>query len=194
MPTSPRAIPRHPLQERVADAILEAAARVLVAHGEQANMTDVAAAAGVARATVYRYFPNRQALIDELAELAVQSAGERLASARMNEIPVPEAITRAVRALVEVGDLLIVLAREQLRPDAEQFDRSIGGPLRDLVERGQSAGAIRDDIPSAWLTDSLVGIVVSVLSSPPSRGREDTVAAIASLFVEGARRPGATID
>jgi TetR/AcrR family transcriptional regulator, mexCD-oprJ operon repressor len=194
MPTSPRAIPRHPLQERVADAILEAAARVLVAHGEQANMTDVAAAAGVARATVYRYFPNRQALIDELAELAVQSAGERLASARINEIPVPEAITRAVRALVEVGDLLIVLAREQLRPDAEQFDRSIGGPLRDLVERGQSAGAIRDDIPSAWLTDSLVGIVVSVLSSPPSRGREDTVAAIASLFVEGARRPGATID
>jgi TetR/AcrR family transcriptional regulator, mexCD-oprJ operon repressor len=194
MPTSPRAIPRHPLQERVADAILEAAARVLVAHGEQANMTDVAAAAGVARATVYRYFPNRQALIDELAELAVQSAGERLASARINEIPVPEAITRAVRALVEVGDLLIVLAREQLRPDAEQFDRSIGGPLRDLVERGQSAGVIRDDIPSAWLTDSLVGIVVSVLSSPPSRGREDTVAAIASLFVEGARRPGATID
>lgn len=194
MPTSPRAIPRHPLQERVAGAILEAAARVLVAHGEQANMTDVASAAGVARATVYRYFPNRRALIDELAELAVQSAGERLGSARINEIPVPEAITRAVRALVEVGDLFIVLAREQLRPDAEQFERSIGGPLRDLVERGQSAGAIRDDIPSAWLTDSLVGIVVSVLSSPPSRGREDTVAAIASLFVEGARRPGATID
>jgi TetR/AcrR family transcriptional repressor of mexCD-oprJ operon len=189
---SPRATPRNALQDRVASAILEAAARVLATRGEQANMTDVAAAAGVARATVYRYFPNRQALLDELAELAVQSAGERLAAARINEISVPEAITRAVRAMVDVGDLFIVLAQERLRPDAEHFERDIGAPLRDLAERGQAAGVIRDDIPSRWLTDSLVGIVVSVLSSSPSRGREDTVAAIASLFVEGARRRGAT--
>jgi TetR/AcrR family transcriptional regulator, mexCD-oprJ operon repressor len=31
--------------------------------GEQASMADVAAAAGMARATVYRYFPNMNAAL-----------------------------------------------------------------------------------------------------------------------------------
>src|SRR3954466_6978023 len=105
MSTPSRAVPRQALQERVAAIILEAAARVLLARGEQASMTDVANGAGVARATVYRYFPNRQSLLDELARSAVRDAGDRLAAARLDEIPVAEGIARAVRALVDVGDL-----------------------------------------------------------------------------------------
>src|SRR5918911_2194199 len=76
---------RQALQERVAAAILEAAARVLAAGGEQASMNDVAAAAGVARATLYRYFPSRQALLDELARVAADEAGTPPASARGEE-------------------------------------------------------------------------------------------------------------
>ena len=192
MPTPPAA-GRHPLQERVAAAILEAAASVLVAQGQHASMTDVAAAAGVARATVYRYFPSRQVLLDELADLAVGSAASRLAAARIDEISVPEGIARAVRALVDVGDPFIVLARERIRPGGEEFERAVAGRIRALIERGQSTSAIRDDIPSAWLTDALVGVVVNVLSSPQPRGREDTVAAVTSLFIDGARatRPAA---
>ena len=178
---------RPALQERVAAAILEAAASVLAARGERGSMTDVAEAAGVARATVYRYFPNRQALLDELAELAIRSAGESLASARIEQVPVEEALTRAVRALVDVGDLFIVHARERLRPPPEELERHLNGPLRRLIERGQQSGEIRDDIASTWLTDSLVGTVVSILSSSPTLGREDTVAAIASLISNGAR-------
>jgi TetR/AcrR family transcriptional regulator, mexCD-oprJ operon repressor len=190
MPTPPHAAPRQALQERVAAAILEAAARVLLVRGEQASMTDVAAAAGVARATVYRYFPNRQSLLDELARSAVRSAGDRLASARIDEIPVADGITRAVRALVDVGDLFVVLARERLRPDGEQFERHVVGPLRALVERGQSSGEIRADVPSAWLAAALIGVVVNVVSSPVQHGREDTVAAITSVYIDGARHPG----
>jgi TetR/AcrR family transcriptional regulator, mexCD-oprJ operon repressor len=190
MPSRPQAVPRQALQERVAAAILEAAASVLLTRGEQASMTDVAAAAGVARATVYRYFPNRQSLLDELARLAVRSAAERLAAARIDEIPVPDGITRAVRALVEVGDLFVVVARERLRTEREQFERDVGGPLRALVERGQAAGDLRSDIPSAWLTDSLIGVVVGVVSSPLHHGQEDTIAAITSLYIDGARHPG----
>jgi TetR/AcrR family transcriptional repressor of mexCD-oprJ operon len=189
MPTPPHAAPRQALQERVAAAILEAAAHVLITRGEQASMADVAAAAGVARATVYRYFPNRQSLLEELARSAVRSAGERLAAARIDEIPVADGITRAVRALVEVGDLFVVLARERLRPEGEEFQRDVGGPLRALVERGQAAGDLRRDVPSAWLTDSLIGVVVGVVSSPLQRGREDTVAAITRVYIDGARHP-----
>jgi AcrR family transcriptional regulator len=75
--------PRPALQQRVIDAILEPAAGVNAADGESASMSDVAAAAGAARATLYRYFPNRQALLDDLAALAVDDAEGRLAAARL---------------------------------------------------------------------------------------------------------------
>ena len=189
-PTPLHPAPRQALQRRVSAAILEAAARVLASRGEQASMHDVAAAAGVARATVYRYFPSRQALLDELARLAVSDAAERLASARIDDVAAEEGVRRAIRALVDVGDPFVVLARERVRPDAEQFEHGLAAPLRRLFERGVSSGEIRQDIPSSWLTNSLVGLVVSVLPSTPALGKEDTIAAITGLFFERARAPG----
>jgi hypothetical protein len=88
---------------------------------------------------------------------------------------------------VDVGDLFTVLARERLRPPPAEVEQHINGPLRRLIERGQEAGGFRRDIPSTWLTDSLVGTVLSVLSSSPTLGREDTIAAIATLYTDGAR-------
>ena len=150
-------------------------------------MGDVAAAAGMARATVYRYFPNRQALLDELAELAVRDAAARLASARVDAVSAEEGVRRAVRALVDVGDAFTALAHERVQPDPVDFDEGVAAPLRRLCERGQASGQLRDDVPSSWLTASLVGLVVSVLPSTPALGKDDTIAAIASLFLDGAR-------
>jgi TetR/AcrR family transcriptional regulator, mexCD-oprJ operon repressor len=186
-PLQPPSRRRQALQERVAAAIVDAAARVLAVGGEQASMNDVAAAAGVARATLYRYFPSRQALLDELGRVAADEAGARLASARIEELAAEEGIRRAVRALIEVGDPFTVVARERVRPDPEQFERSVLEPLRRMVERAQDAGEVRGDIPSSWLTDALVGLVVSVVSSRPLLGREDTIAAVSALFLDGAR-------
>jgi TetR/AcrR family transcriptional repressor of mexCD-oprJ operon len=191
--TAPEPAPLHPprrrqaLQERVAAAILEAAARVLATGGEQASMNDVAAAAGVARATLYRYFPSRQALLDELGRVAADEAGARLASARVDELSAQEGVRRAVRALFETGDPFTVVARERVRPDPELFEQRVLEPIRRLFERAQSAGEIRADIPKTWLTDALVGLVVSVLSSRPVLGREDTIAVVSALFLDGAR-------
>jgi TetR/AcrR family transcriptional regulator, mexCD-oprJ operon repressor len=188
-PTPLQPAPRRALQQRVSAAILDAAARVLVRRGEQASMNDVAAAAGVARATVYRYFPSRQALLDELARLAVRDATERLASARIDEVAAEEGLRRAIRALVDVGDYFVVLARERVQPDPQQFESGIAAPLHRLFERGATAGEIRQDIPSSWLTNSLVGLVVSVLPSKPVLGKDDTIAAITGLFFDGVRSP-----
>jgi AcrR family transcriptional regulator len=186
----PEQSPRPALQQRVAAAILDGAARLLANDGEQASMNEVAEAAGVARATVYRYFPNREALLDELTQAAVRDVNTRLASARIDEVPPDEGIARAVRALVDVGNLFVVLTRERRRSGSEQFQRGLVDPLRQLVERGQASGDIRDDITGARLTESLIGLIVGMLTSTPPLGREDMTATITALFIDGARARG----
>ena len=179
--------PRQALQERVATAILDAAARVFAEQGENASMADVAAAAGVARATVYRYFPRRETLLARLAELAAADACNRLASARISEVSPDEAVTRAVRALADVGDAFVVLARERVRPNRRQFDDAVAESLRQLFDRGQAAGAFRTDVSASWLVEALIALVASSFAAPPNVGREDTILAITNLFLNGAR-------
>ena len=182
--------PRQALQQRVTSAILDGAARMFALEGEQANMNDVAAAAGVARATVYRYFPNRQALLDELARAALTDADGRLAAARVEEVAPLEGVARTVRALVEVGDPFVLLARDRVRSEPGRFDRSVSQPLRSLFERAQAAGDLRRDVPASRLAESLIGLVVALLTSTPQLGKEDIIATITDLFLDGARARG----
>jgi TetR/AcrR family transcriptional regulator, mexCD-oprJ operon repressor len=183
-------VSRPALQQRVAEAILDGAARLFASEGDHASMNEVAEAAGVARATVYRYFPNREALLDELAQTAVRDVDMRLASARIDAVAPEEGVARAVRALVEVGNLFVVLARERRRSGADHFEGGIVEPIRQLIERGQASGDIRDDITGARLTESLIGLLVGMLTSTPVLGREDMTATITGLFLDGARARG----
>jgi len=177
---------RPALQHRVMGAILEGAATVFAAQGERASMGAVAEASGVARATLYRYFPNRESLVAELGEVAVTRGHAALAAARVEEVAPLEGVRRAVRALIEIGDPFVAVARSRRGDDGGEFERRLSAPLQELFERGQELGEIRVDIPSAWLTESLVGLIVSVLGAKPALGREDTIAHVNGLFLDGA--------
>ena len=120
--------------------------------------------------------------------MALREVDDRISSARINEVQTGEAISRVTRALVEVGDAFIVVARERARP--AEFDRTLVDPLTRFFGRSQAAGDLRDDLPAAWLTEALIGLILSVSASLPSQGREDTVAAITSLFLDGVGRRG----
>jgi AcrR family transcriptional regulator len=187
-PAKPHTAPaqRRGLRARVTSAILEAAASALARNGD-VSMAEVADAAGVARATLYRYFPNRDALVDAVAETALADAAGRLDSARIAEIPIGDGVARAVRALVEIGDPFIVAGRERLRTDADAFDRSVATPIAAMFERGSTAGAIRGDVPPRWLAEVLIGLVVAGLGARPVLARDDLVAAISSVFLDGTR-------
>src|SRR5215218_4302143 len=124
--------PRMSLRVRVSEAIVEAAAGVLADLGPQASMSDVADAAGVARATLYRYFPTREALLEALATFTLDRCADGLAAARLSHVSVNEGVSRAVRALVVVGDHFLVLAREGA--DDPAFEQRVVAPLRELVE------------------------------------------------------------
>jgi TetR/AcrR family transcriptional regulator, mexCD-oprJ operon repressor len=183
-----RASQRQLLQDRVTAAIVAAAAELLATRGST-SMADVAAAAGMARATVYRYFPTREALLERVADVAVTDAGARLAEARLGSVPPEEGLVRAIRAFFDVGDHFIVLARERVHVDEDRRKQIVDDPLRKLFARGQRSGVFRNDVPPEWLARALVGIVEAVASTSPGViGRDDTVARVSSVFLEGIRR------
>jgi AcrR family transcriptional regulator len=179
--------PRQALAERVSAAILDAAAKVLSSVGPDASMADVAAAAGVARATVYRHFPSRRELLVRLAERAAEQASQRLAAARIDEVPVEESVRRVVRALVEVGDDFLIVAQERVPLEGELFETALFAPLRRAFEHAQGSGTVRGDVATAWLAEALVGTLRSILSARPALGADDTVELVTSLFLDGAR-------
>jgi TetR/AcrR family transcriptional repressor of mexCD-oprJ operon len=187
-PQPTRLPPRHALQQRVSETILAAAARTFATGGERANLADVAVAAGVARATVYRYYPNRRRLLEELTRHAAESAHERLVAARIEEVPVEEGLTRVIGAFVDEGDAFVVLVHERGRTEGDEFERLIAAPLRRLFERARSESRSRHEVPAGVLAESLLGIVAGVLRHC-SLGRDDTVAMIRAVFLEGAFGP-----
>ena len=123
--------------------ILVAAAGVLAVR-EAAGMAEVATAAGIARGTLYRYFPTRESLLQALEAAANEEAGRRLAEANLDEVPVEEALARATRALVAVGEHFIVLLRERRPPEP-----GFSAPLVALLDRGREDGHIRSDVRPA---------------------------------------------
>jgi AcrR family transcriptional regulator len=183
------------VRRRTTAAILEAAASVFAERGGHASLDHVAAQAEVSRATLYRYFPTRQALLDELARVALDETSGRLSDANLQNAACSEGVARAVRALVTVGNHYIVLVREHVEPNRVEFERRLAAPVRELLEQGQAKGEIRADVPASWLTQALFGLVATGLGSGDQLGTEDTIAGVTSLFLSGASlRPVTDLD
>jgi AcrR family transcriptional regulator len=184
--SDPKTAPRF---DRTAAAILDAAAHVFSEQGTAANLADVAAAAGVSRATLYRYYPNREALLNALAAHALNELAGRLNDAGLERATVEEAIERLARALVAVGDRYSVLAGEQCTPDRADAERLVNAPMRAVFERGIATGHLRPDLPANVQLELLGGAVTAAikLTQRHQLGAEEASAAAAAVFLDGAR-------
>jgi AcrR family transcriptional regulator len=84
---------RESQKNRTRKALL-AAASALMREGRSPTVAEAAEAAGISRATSYRYFPTQDVL---LAEVALFATGGPLFPAAVENEPVPEAVGRLVR-------------------------------------------------------------------------------------------------
>jgi TetR/AcrR family transcriptional regulator, mexCD-oprJ operon repressor len=179
---------------RTPAAILETAAHLL-ADRPEASMGELAAAAGVGRATLYRHFPTREALLVALASEAHQELVARITDASLDRAPVPEALQRLLRVFLTVGDRYVVLFRERVKPhgqtEREEFERLVLAPIQALFQRGVDDGTFRDDLGADALAHLFGGLVLAAMQAALLRtlGVEQTAASLASLFLDGARRP-----
>ena len=175
--------------DRTASAILDAAAHVFSEQGTAASLADVAAAAGVSRATLYRYYPNREALLKALGAHALTELASRLDDAGLERATVKEAIERLARANVAVGERYAVLASEQCMPDRADAERLVGAPMRAVFERGIASGQLRQDLPADVLLELFAGTIMAAikLTQRHQLGAEEASAAAAAVFLDGAR-------
>ena len=108
-------------------------------------MADVAAAAGLARATLYRHFPTRDDLVAAIRAQAYDEAGAAIAACRLDEGPASDALRRLIEALVAVGDRYRFLQNEAEGEPAGAAAQQARGPAaaagpRDDPERPGERG------------------------------------------------------
>ena len=143
------------------ERVLRAAADFL---GRRPNATqdEIAAAVGVSRATLHRYFAGRAALLEALDDLAVTQMHQALKTARLHEDSATDAMRRLVAACQPVSPYLALLYSQTQDIDA---DKSLAGwseidaEITALFQRGQQAGEFRPDLTATWLTEAFYSLV-----------------------------------
>ncbi|MBY0278495.1 TetR/AcrR family transcriptional regulator [Candidatus Binatia bacterium] len=163
------------MPSRTRARILEGAAIAVARHGlAKLEMSDVSAISGVSRPTLYRYFPNRDALLDELASHEGQLFRERMLAAIEEAPPGAErvrvALEHATRHVSEHALLQRLLDTDPaflLRGLREQFDSlkgELGALLLPLLHESE---LVRGRIATAdQLLDWMVRLMISAFLLP----------------------------
>lgn len=176
------------LQTQTANAILDRAAVVLTTHRDAASLADIAQEAGVARSTLYRYFPSRDALVRALAQRAADELRSRVEEAELETLPVPEAIARVTRGFIATGAKYAALAYVAPKP-ADAADAQLNDPLLRLFQRGIDDGSLRNDVAALTLLGMYGDLIQGAIAraTRDHEGVEPASAAILAVFLNGAR-------
>jgi len=127
------------------DAILAGARRVISERGPgKFTMSAVAAAAGVSRKTLYRWFPNKDALLDALTRYEQQVFAARLQAVVEAQRTPPRRLDAALRLLVTYLDDL--MGPDPLGADPGYSIASLGRSLRP--QTAALAGLLGDALDS----------------------------------------------
>ena len=186
------------IQDRVAEAILDVAADLLAGGGEPPSMADIAAAAGVGRATLYRHFPTREQLLQALSTTARDATATRLAEADLDAVPVPEAIARVARVVAAGGSKYAALiSRFGVSDYGGDAEQQIDTMIRALLQRGLDDGTFRGDLTVEELLFLLGQLLQAAarMTAEHQAGVEKAAALVTSVFLHGTeRRPDTTAD
>jgi AcrR family transcriptional regulator len=129
--------------------ILDAAETVFAEGGPDASTEEVARRAGVAIGTVFRHFPTKadllRALMKRLLEQVTADAADRIAGGDP-ATALFDFFERLVRRTAKNRTVVSLLAAEGLDVPLSGPITSLAGAVRELLDRGQRAGAIRAEV------------------------------------------------
>ncbi|AEW94153.1 MULTISPECIES: TetR/AcrR family transcriptional regulator [Streptomycetaceae] len=150
--------PEPPLRadaRRNREKILAAACELFREHGTAVALDDIARRAGVGIGTLYRRFPDRDALIRqvvldgfEICRAAVETARRELAAPAADPL---QALERLFHRVLGERDRLVLpliggpLVRD---PQVRELQHAVRDAVEDILAAGRAACALRDDVTS----------------------------------------------
>ena len=156
------------------ERILQAAKDVFAEQGADAQMDDVARKAGVGVGTVYRHFPNKDALIAELVKEKFGIFTERVNEV-LGEDDAWEAFCGVLRGNAELMSQNVALQEamggadidwEYIEPSRLELERVTD----KLIRRAQREGKLRKDFKATELGMLMGGVCASMGTSNPTGG------------------------
>jgi AcrR family transcriptional regulator len=166
-----------------------ATAAFATAQGRPVSLESIARDAGVGIGTLYRHFPNREALVEAIyrAELAeVAAAAQQLLKRHPPETALRRWMDRyagfvaAKRGMAE--SLHAIFDSGAMEPS--QTRDSIVGAVEMLLRAGADDGTLRADVPADDVVSSLIGIFLA-------SGSPEQTARMLDLLVAGVAAPRA---
>jgi AcrR family transcriptional regulator len=145
-------------RQAVRDATLDATAALVAEHGlRSVTMSQIAEAAGIGRATLYKYFRDIEAILFAWHEREISGHLDQLADAREKAGNPRERLEAVLEAYALVtheshghhdAELAAFLHRDEQVARAEQQLRTM---VRDLLTDAAASGDVRDDVAPSEL-------------------------------------------
>jgi AcrR family transcriptional regulator len=154
----------------VRDATLDTAAALVFKHGlASVTMSRIAAETGIGRATLYKYFPDVEAILAAWHERQVSGHLEQLAKVRDRAGRAGERLEAVLEtfALMSHGhhgsELAALLHRGE---HVARAQRQLSDFIRDLLAEGASTGELRDDVAPGELASYCLHALAAATSLP----------------------------
>lgn len=174
------------------ERIVTAAREMFVEFGPEVPLDEIARRAGVGNATLYRNFPDRDALVREVVCSVMDRTGLAAEVALAETGDAFEALSRFVHTSADerISALcpMIQGTFDKHHPDLEAARRRVEELVGEVMERARDAGQLRADVGVGDLM-----VAVSQLSRPPAgvacEGVDRFVHRHLQLFLDGMRAP-----
>jgi AcrR family transcriptional regulator len=189
-PGSPLRKPRADAQ-RNRELLLEAAKVAFAAVGPDASLDEIARRAGVGIGTLYRHFPNRDAIVEAVYSRAVQQLADSATRLLATQTP-GEALHQWMRLFVDyiATKKVIASAVSAIVGGASALYAASGQLITEavslLVARAAASGDIRADVDPMDLLRALIGFTYG----NDSPGWQASALRLIDILMDGLRPPG----
>jgi AcrR family transcriptional regulator len=178
------------------ERIVTAAQEMFVEFGPDVPLDEIARRAGVGNATVYRNFPDRDALVREVVCSVMDRTSEAAEQGLAETGDAFEALERFVHAAADerISALcpMVTSTFDQNHPDLVGARERVEQLVEELMDRAKAAGQLRTDV---GLGDLMVA--VAQLSRPPAGtgclSADRFVHRHLQLFLDGLRAPARSV-
>ena len=175
----------------VRDATLEATAALVAERGLTAvTMSAIAERTGIGRATLYKYFPDVEAILRAWLARQVETHLAQLTAARDREGDATARLGAVLRAYAELSRRRHGTALAAALHDSAEVARAqhqVLDLVRDLVGEAARSGHLRDDVPAR----ELAAYCLHALSAASSLHSQAAVGRLVTVTLDGLRPPPA---